>query len=313
MPEQKNATYLSATEVTLGLFVDVVSAAKAWKTMEGMLAERPEGPCAWEWASVEGERRMRRAERWLDGFTYAPGISRALPSEIHPIQQVSPAAAIYFAWLLGCRLPTAAEWKAAAKTASAGQKPNLRDKTWAREQDFLRQTAGKPPLWPDSGIFWPMGLPGKTGPSAQPLTADDDQSLWFQPVGSAERFTHLVGNVAEFLLDMPADEQRTLAEQVASFPDQVRGPFLRAALLQKLEKSPRLVQVIGGSALSAPEVWDGKSRPFDTPLPVGPLVAERRGYSDVGFRLAFTAPGRPLPLALCRILGATGYLPDLQQ
>jgi len=191
VPEQKNATYMSATEVTLGLFIEVVSAAKAWRTMGSMLAERPEGPCAWEWASVD--------------FRYAPDIPKTLPSEIHPIQQVSPAAAIYFTWLLGCRLPTAAEWKAAAKTASAGQRPNLRDKTWAKQQDFLRQLPGKPASWPDSDIFWPPNVPGKTGSAAQALVPDDDdQTLWFQPVGSGERLTHLVGNVAEFLLEMPA-------------------------------------------------------------------------------------------------------------
>jgi len=311
---QKKATYLSTTEVPLGLFIHAVTAAKAWKTMESMLAERPEGPCAWHWTSADGERRLRRAERWLEGFRYAPNIPRTLPSENHPVQQVSPAAAIYFTWLLGCRLPRAAEWKAAAKAASAGQRPNLRDQTWAKQQDFLRQLPGKPASWPDAGIFWPLGVPGKTGPAAQPLAPDDDdQTLWFQPVGSGERFTHLVGNVAEFLLEMPADEQRTLAQEVNSFPEEVRGPFLRAALLQKLEKNPNLVQVVGGSALSAPEVWDGKKNPFDTPRPVRERVAERRGFSDVGFRLAFTAPGEPLSLALRRVLASKGYLPGLQQ
>jgi len=314
VPGQKNPTYLSTTEVPLGLFIDAVTAAKAWKPMESMLAERPEGPCAWQWASADGERRVRRAERWLEGFRYAPDIPRDLPSENHPVQQVSPAAAIYFAWLLGCRLPTAAEWKAAARAASPRQRPNLRDKTWAKQQDFLRQLPGKPPSWPDAGIFWPLGVPGKTGPAAQPLAPDDDdQTLWFQPVGSGERLTHLVGNVAEFLLEMRAADQHALAEEVESFPDEVRGPFLRAALLQKLEKSPSLLQVIGGSALSAPQVWDGKKKSFDTPWPVGPRVAERRGFSDVGFRLAFTAPGEPFSLALRRILAAAGYLPNLQQ
>src|SRR5206468_3087470 len=36
-----------------------------------------------------------------------------MPSDRHPMQYVPPEAAMYFASLAGCRLPTPAEWKAA--------------------------------------------------------------------------------------------------------------------------------------------------------------------------------------------------------
>jgi len=293
----------------------VITAAKAWKAIEGMVEERPEGPSVWEWATGEGGRRMRRAGRWLEGFAYAPGIPRSSPAGNHPMQQVSPAAAIYFAWLLGCRLPTAAEWRAAMKAAGQEPKANLRDRTWAKEHAFLRKAlaAGrKPTLWPDAGIFWPMDVPGKSGPAAEAVTDGDDGTLWFAPVGSGEKFSHLVGNVAEFVFEMSAAEQAKLAKQVDSFPPEVGGPFLRAVLAEALKKNPALVQVVGGSALSAPEVWDGKARPFDKPLPVGFRRGGRGGYSDVGFRLAFTAPGEPFAVRLRRLLAARGYLPAMR-
>ena len=69
----------------------------------------------------------------------------------------------------------------------------------------------------------------------------------------------------------------------------------------------RPLGVIGASALSAPELWDGKSpgRAFDTVYPVdlaaGPAV-------DVGFRLAFTAPREPPALRVKRLLAQQGYL-----
>ena len=55
----------------------------------------------------------------------------------------------------------------------------------------------------------------------------------------------------------------------------------------------RAIAVIGGSALSPPEL------PLDKPLPVKPGAA----YADVGFRLAFTAPSRSLAERLEWVLG----------
>ena len=56
--------------------------------------------------------------------------------------------------------------------------------------------------------------------------------------------------------------------------------------------------VIGGSALSSPEV------PNDVPQPVKPDTA----YADVGFRLAFTAPSRNLAEKLEWVLAGQGFI-----
>jgi hypothetical protein len=59
------------------------------------------------------------------------------------------------------------------------------------------------------------------------------------------------------------------------------------------------VAVIGGSALSAGDL------DVDRPLPV---TRTDRGYSDVGFRLAFTAPARNLAERLKWALAGEDYL-----
>jgi hypothetical protein len=76
---------------------------------------------------------------------------------------------------------------------------------------------------------------------------------------------------------------------------------LREASNRKLDD----VRVIGGSALSSPLVWDGSARSFGTSYPVRTSGAgadfARMGFADVGFRLAFTAPGEPLEEAVKRL------------
>ena len=104
--------------------------------------------------------------------------------------------------------------------------------------------------------------------------------------GKAGKFRNLVGNVAEFVFDDPA----ALAK-VEPTPAEV-DKLLRASI-DKL-------RVIGGSALSSPDLK------VETPYPVDP--AELHGFSDVGFRLAFTAPAEPLQARLRRTLTAQGYL-----
>lgn len=100
--------------------------------------------------------------------------------------------------------------------------------------------------------------------------------LWLAPVGAPSggaRFAHLIGNVAEYTFDEPA----VLAGLAAPEVEAVRG-LLR-------EHAAKLA-VIGGSALSAPEL------PLDAPLPVEFDESLEVGYADVGLRLAFDADGR---------------------
>lgn len=297
-------SYLCTTEVSLGLFLDVVEASGSWQELRKQLKlyaseDTRRGPRVWELA---GDKRPIEAATWTapilgveESMIYPPELKVGQPKRTHPMQYISPAAAAYFAALLGCRLPNSGEWQAALpfEKDSAENVTNLRDKTWARQQKHLAdcESQGKfvtDDLYPDRGIFWPRGAKRLEGAKAESLSSDDGL-LWFAPVeaGRAKKFYHLVGNVAEFVLDDPA-----AAEQVDVRP---------AAAAEQVAKNTAKLGVIGGSALSDPRMETGKPQAVTAEEAAG-------GYADVGFRLALTAPSEPLSQRLRRVITARGYL-----
>ena len=287
--------FVSTTEVTAGLFIDVANAAGRCDELKALLppceglCDPRRGPRVWHW-SRDGQT-LRLARAWLvprPGYCPYPSEARPdRPSQSHPMQQVSPAAAAYFARLLGCRLAASAEWRAACADAGAGEAAgwNLRDRAWQRQQAHVRGAfaSGTVGEWGDAGIFLPPGAQAKQGENALGMAGRDDGVLWFAPMGSGGGFEHLVGNVAEFVLDCPERFDETFRE-----PRSISA----ADVIEFLRENAGAVGVIGGSALSPPELWDGKERPFGRAWPIG-VGQLRAGAADVGFRLAFTAPGRP--------------------
>jgi hypothetical protein len=175
---------------------------------------------------------------------------------------------------------------------------NLRDAQWSKWQAAAAGVAkaAKTPLWPDVEIFWPAGFAKAmiSGPGAVPAHGGDDGLLLPGPVASdaSHRFGHLVGNVAEYVLDRPLS--------VAQWVD----PKAVAAAVREQASGLR---VIGGSALSAPSV------PVDQPQPIDEFdVEDGAGYGDVGLRLAFDAKGAaapPLPVAalIVKLIDRYGY------
>ena len=282
-PPAGRPVFLSTTEVSVGLFIDLLRALEKTREFAALMPrgggfDVRKGPRTWRW--VSHGRNVGFIASWLmplpNVVPYPDGLRPARPSRSHPVQYVSAEAAAALAVLLGCRLPTPAEWGAAWRAAGECKR-NLRDATWLRQRDhmrgvFARGVAGD---WPDAGIFVPPGVKVARGGDATAVTEADDGTLWFSPVGSGTGFKHLAGNVAEFVFEKPQ-----LLEKARS-----SGPAQVAALVKRNRDA---VRVIGGSALSPPELWDGRARPFVTAWPVGDTS---EGYSDVGFRLAFTAPG----------------------
>ena len=100
-------------------------------------------------------------------------------------------------------------------------------------------------------------------------------------------FHSLIGNVAQLLCEAP--------DKFDDLHDKSTAAAIRAFLAQ----SPGSIFVIGGSALSPPDV------PLQSPLPVAHTDV---GYADVGFRLAFTAPARSLAERLGWVLTGQSYL-----
>ncbi len=319
-PDGKGVTapvYLGTMEVSLGVFLQVVSAAGKWEQVAKLLpapdpsgVDLRDGPRVWVWAPAgTGGPAVRVADEWLRRLSprpptedYPPGLYPGKPSEADPMQQIPPAAAMYVASLAGCRLPTSAEWQAAyaAQWKEVERRTcNLRDETWKKQYDHVATMAEARirAVWPYDGAFWPSAAgDSKKGRTSQ-VAPWDDGVLWFSRVDSDvdRALHHLVGNVAEFVFEDAAG-----AEAVKdSAPEAVQ------ALLARSKGS---VHVIGGSALSAPIAEE----PPDAPLGVDPDEAQA-GYADVGFRLAFSATGtapprEPLAARLGRTVSGAVFL-----
>ncbi|MBM4032597.1 MAG: hypothetical protein FJ291_12535 [Planctomycetes bacterium] len=311
--------YLCTTETPVRLLLDAMAAGDRWPDLELLVGSAAEdarqGPRAWDWRRRPAGQ-LTLAANWLAAEggafeAYPKDAEHPPPSNQTPAQYVSAPLALEAAWLLGCRLPTAAEWQAAFDAHVKGKmdRPhNLRDAAWNRQQQFMvkKHREGRAGVaWPDADAFMPPvagQLPQKD--RAIPATDADDKTLWFAPVGAGPELQHLVGNVAEMVLDQPT---------AAAFEE----ALLKAAEKPKAEafrdfalKHAAALAVIGGSALSPPELWDGKARPFDKPwpLPFDKAKEGRDSFSDVGFRLAFTAPRETAADQLKRILRQWGYL-----
>jgi hypothetical protein len=213
---------------------------------------------------------------------------------------VTPKASLYLARLLGCRLMTPAEWGAAyslmkqqsAKLPWVMKGWKLRGAKWQQELAGSLQEHDRFLL--DRDIFYPPGAnvdelkqrhsvwtDAQLGGGHLVNDSEDEQQLrtgdtaLFRAIKywgmDGRGFHDLVGNVAELTLEDGGSSQ-SLA------PD----PGVIETYFSKSENQAR-VRVIGGSALSPPELG------FDQGLPVDFKQASN-GYSDVGLRLAFTGP-----------------------
>lgn len=300
--EGDRTTYMMATEFPVGLFIDLMTATNRWSVVPGLINreasvdsdDNRRGPRTWEWIAgpamqtarpprdEEAQRNrtgngwIRAARNGMDARPYYPATIPAItpPDALTPMNYVSPHAAILAARLMGSRLPTSGEWLAAS-TAGAGE-ANRRDATWVAQHQYIDSLFDLPEIggqieWPNGDVFRPRGQrAADPRTDATPAVSGNDGVLWFRSAepGSAGVFRDLVGNVAEWTYEDPAR-----LESLAPDP---------AAITQALPaQSP--VRAIGASALSA-EGDPAVAQEVAT-------SAARAGYSDVGFRLAFSVEG----------------------
>lgn len=318
--------YFGVAEVSVGQFAQMAAHARKTDELRQTLAPFDPatatwvGPRSWTWnaagAIVHGPLWLRLdANVTPQRPAYAPSLVRAgdprrireeaggEPTADHPIQQISPAAAVLAARLAGCRVPTSDEWRAALASLPADvplSSWNLRDATFAAQRAHVAamqaQVVNKASFaWPDAGVLLPESPRVPEGERAT-AHAFDDGVLWFTPVNADTRHDvrHLVGNVAEFVFDQP-----DLLDACAP---------TAAAVHAALGRAPDALGAIGGSALSPPEVAPETRVPID-------LLFSSEGFADVGFRLAFTARGtRPpretLASKALRILAPDAFLFD---
>lgn len=301
--------YLASTEMSIGLLIDAVEAAGGWPAMQTLM-ERGEddldprrGARGWEWVRRGAE--MKIADHWLQLLSptlkqkpelcYPMGVAFTKPDANHPAQYVPAGAAMFVARLVACRLPTRIEWEAALASDDPGLTGtyNLRDQTFARQTAHVKEvTANGDNLDdPEAGIFpAPAAAPGARKAAA----GKNDSTLWFEHVGASAggKYSHLIGNVSELTFDQP--EEFAVKFKTAQ---QMTAPAMKDYLSKEGQAA---LGVIGGSALSSPDSGAGWTN----------LTASSasRGYSDVGFRLAYRVPHVPLALRAQRLLEAQPYL-----
>jgi hypothetical protein len=250
---------------------------------------------------------------------YPSGVNPPPPTDDLPMQYVSPQAAIYFARLLGCRLPTPEEWNAANSLNNGGQQIiKLRDQTWVNQFKHFEKMKtllskkgldqiGSALFWLDNDIFTHKHLPVSAAPDARSRN-NGTPTPWFVevdpgPLEAKVPFHHLVGNVSEYVLGNPEDLKG------------IQDPIgLRSFLKDHLKQ----LKVVGGSALSPKELNDKELPNGVEPangVPVEGSVLAPEGYSDVGFRLAFDSPVSTGPdLVLVRkLIQDQPYLPVSMQ
>ncbi len=312
-PPAARPFYLCSTALSFGQFAGVTDAASAWEQMKRFhwIAEQGKrdtrrGLRVWEWSS-RSSLEMSVPMLWLtpdddNDYPISFRISRfnrtALTDEVggnpttdHPMQYISCQAAMYVAGLCGCRLPTSAEWRDAYSIYEKTVPPerwNLRDQTLETYKRYAAAGGATVVRWPDDGIFHPSGDQSPTGADAR-SRPENDGTLFFRKVNGpgGGTFRQLVGNVAQFLCDA--------ADAFDAWPDKGSAEGIG----RFLEQNPSSTFVIGGSALSPPEL------PFDRPLV---LPRTDVGFADVGLRLAFTAPARSLKEKLKWALAGQQYL-----
>jgi len=295
---------VSRSEMSVGLFGDLIrpvaeelpvlmaggaKPAVAWEGPRSWQLAGPGGASAPDWAALgpatpgglPGRGWLSVDSTFGSDEIYASATEPAPPTHVSPMQGVTPEAAALAAARMGCRLPTVAEWAAALATeraASATTRWNLRDAAWKRQWEHTaamaarREQAGLTAVrirWPAGGRFAPAGTPHSPDRSDAAASSEDDGSVFFEPVDAprGERFAHLVGNVAEYVLT------------TASASDEMLRP---GSLCEA-----GVVRVVGGSALSPPGLVPEDPQPIDHRA-----MLRAGGYSDVGFRLAYA--GAPL-------------------
>ena len=200
----------------MGLFRDWIERGSDWEQWYELISEMDiingfemrAGPRVWE--VVERSIKVP-ADGWvypLPGWPaelYFSGYQDGLPTEDHPIQYISPEFARKFALSLNCILPTPAQWKEAHRDHS-DLSPNRRDPSWMNQRTYVATNFNLNHAWPDMDSFGPMIDPSiLTGIAATSVNdVADDGKVWFSKVddgASGSQFSHLGGNVAEYLYD----------------------------------------------------------------------------------------------------------------
>lgn len=313
--------FVTVTEVSVSQFGAAFGDASHWAAFDADRAgfnrgaDARLGPRSWEWngSVVPASQWLRKGGAVNPVFGAAivagnevaaypaQGRDPGIPADTSPMNYITPEAALFAAHLLRCRLPTSAEWKAAlseeaaasgagnaagyfaAATDGTKRTANVRDLAWDEQFKYIKQN--QKDFLGESRVPTPylgsysnaIGSPTRdqSMSSSSPYGFDDGR-LWLWPVGTGAgaHFKDLIGNVAEYVLDGAAELPA----------DATLDACLEAV---RSQGAPKL-GIIGESACS-PKITDATDS-----LRVSPIAVRQKAqiaFSDVGFRLAFSASG----------------------
>jgi formylglycine-generating enzyme required for sulfatase activity len=275
--------YLCTTEVPLGWFLDMAQPEQFKSLMDRFVPQFRFGPCAWRrdgnWISVNN------ATAWFPPDLFAPWSSQCNPvdpaSPVKPMQYVSPLAAMEAARLIGCRLPTVAEWLYAFNSDQRDNDDNTNGPNW---QTLRRAIAAIPPPNDSSTRYYNHFRTEVPLDSVSDHPANVNDVLWFRDVPpNFPRFHDMRGNIQNWVLDVPpnAAAPKLLSDNPLTLVDAAGTHVLTG------QNDPQLVDFyqhcmrLGLSSTSPPD-----QDPEKPSLPVDPNDGHHHQFFDVGFRLA---------------------------
>ncbi|CAG0997044.1 hypothetical protein PHYC_02630 [Phycisphaerales bacterium] len=325
LEDAEKASFLCTTEVSLGLFVDVVETSGGWSTLPRQMGPKPaeandgrQGPVVWRWWTADGGRMepnppsresnpksangngwfTNPPQRMVDAGYYpdamrAPSGPPDPPSLQSPMNYVAPQAAAFMAAWTGCRLPTPAEWARAREMEgpSAAADSNRRDELWVQQHTYISGLVqqvinnGRP----YNGARFPNGDIVRARAAGERPPAAEQDSAPAVPGNDGWLWFRPVGDGGG--KDFHHIEGN-VSEWVFAKPEAL-DPLLKptmAAASDAIGRTGEGLAVIGASALSpaeyAPEVL----------LSCAPGQGQKGfalgnaapGFADVGLRLAFT-------------------------
>lgn len=291
-----NGTYLGTCEFSTDLLIRLFRAHQSQIKLS-----KSRGPKAWD-LQMPGDRQnaatLTTASRWINDIPtgtaldfYNGQVTNDVPSGDSPATSISPVVASKLAELLHCRLPTVDEWKAAlsdernAKGNLASSQWVLRGKAWRHYVDAFNEKYQRADKADPTGIEIDRlrdVAPGNWG--------------WF---GSDDpKYQKSIREIGP--------DGRAAADEPSFFfspeprPGDARLPGHRfyhlignAAEIVTSSVNGTQYSVIGGSAFSPPEMG------YDIPQTV---KSPDQQWSDVGFRLAISAPIKPMRDRLAKLL-----------
>lgn len=301
-------TYLATSEVSVGLMIRLSQAIQPNSTFSDDIKFK-----AW---TSQSDNTLNVPGKWIKEIRGTPleffknHVGNALvPTVDSPATCIPSLAANQLAHSINCRLPTIEEWMAALGDERKADGGNLSSVSWVlrgsawqtycadlsqKTQELRASPTGnveadrldtmvnpktwqwlgsEDPKYQNISSIWARDLSGPAGNGSAGWSED---SILFSPEQNlSQGDTTATGHKFYHLIGNVA-EIVTAADDSSKF------------------------SVIGGSAFSPPEM------PFDKPQPV---TSPNDQWSDVGFRLAISAPIKPLRDRLAKLLQDPPFIP----